>query len=292
MPVAPQGIGIGLRREHYDAILETTRRVDWLEFVPENFIDRDGKGPRALRACAERWPMIPHGVSVSLGGPDPLDRGYLRRLRELLDAVDAPYYSDHLCYTAIDGETFHDLLPLPFSEEAVEHVAARIRMVADILERPVVVENITYYAEMPGSRLGEGEFVGAVLERADCHLLLDLNNVYVNAINHRRDPLQALWALPVERTCHVHLAGYSIEPDGRLLDDHGSKIDSTVLEMYAQFVGRTGPVSTLLEWDTRVPALDDVLDEADRARAVLSNRLQRPTRRTIVRPDATESLSA
>jgi len=263
-----KGVGIGLRHEHFDEILETKRRVDWLEIVPENYVDIGGRASRILDACLERWRVIAHGVSVSLGGPDPLDEDYLRGLLRLCDKIEAPFYSDHLCYSAIDGIEFLDLLPLPFNDEAVEHSAQRIEAVADRLERQVLVENITYYATMPGSHLQPGAFVTAVAEAADCGLLLDVNNVYCNAKNHGRDPMTMLFELPWERAKQVHLAGH-LEEGPRLLDNHGAPVVDEVWAMYRALLEKAGPIPTLIEWDTDIPALDRVLDEADRARAIM-----------------------
>ena len=263
----PPGVGIGLRRPHHKSILGIERELDWLEFIPENFVGRGGRGPATLRAAAERWPVIGHGVSVSLGGPDPLDAEYLAALKQLLDDIGAPYYSDHICYASVGGTKLHDLLPLPFSQAAVEHVAPRVRELADRLERPILVENITCYAVMPGSDMSEGEFVRAIVEEADCGLLLDISNVYVNATNQGDDPLERLLALPLERAGQIHLAGYTDEGD-RLVDTHAAPVVDAVWDLYEAALRRIGrPVSTLVEWDQRVPALDRVLDEADRARA-------------------------
>lgn len=263
----PRGVGIGLRREHFAAIERTDRTVDWLEIIPENYVGHGGAPRRHLARCSERWPVIAHGVSMSLGGPDPLPGDYVDGLRRLLDELQAPFYTDHLCYATIGGVNFYDLLPLPFTEEAVRHTAARIRELQDRLERPVAVENISYYAVMPGPSMSEGQFVTAVVEEADCGLLLDVNNVYVNARNHGEDPLANLEALPLHRTRQVHIAGH-VEEGGRLIDTHGRALVDPVWELYAQALSRVGPVPTLLEWDTDIPELDVVLDEADRARAL------------------------
>ncbi len=263
----PRGVGIGLRREHFAAIERTDRTVDWLEIIPENYVGHGGAPRRHLARCSERWPVIAHGVSMSLGGPDPLPGDYVDGLRRLLDELQAPFYTDHLCYATIGGVNFYDLLPLPFTEEAVRHTAARIRELQDRLERPVAVENISYYAVMPGPSMSEGQFVTAVVEEADCGLLLDVNNVYVNARNHGEDPLANLEALPLHRTRQIHIAGH-VEEGGRLIDTHGRALVDPVWELYAQALSRVGPVPTLLEWDTDIPELDVVLDEADRARAI------------------------
>ena len=166
MASQPQGVGIGLRREHFAAIEASTRPVDWLEIIPENYVGHGGRVRRHLERCRERWPVIAHGVSLSLGGPDPLPVDYVAELKQLLDELEAPYYTDHLCYATIGGVNFYDLLPVPFTEEAVRHCAGRIRELADRLERPVAVENVSYYAVMPGARMSEGQFVSAVVQEA------------------------------------------------------------------------------------------------------------------------------
>lgn len=263
-----RGVGIGLRHQHFDSILESDRRVDWLEIVPENYVDIGGRAASILDACLERWTVVAHGVSLSLGGPDKLDEDYLRGLKRLCDRLDAPFYSDHLCYSAIDDIQMFDLLPLPFTDDAVQHAADRVRLVSDRLERDVVVENITYYATMPGSRLSEGQFVSGVVEHSDGGLLLDVNNVYCNAKNHGRDPLEVLFELPWQRAKQVHLAGF-LEEGPRLLDDHGAPVSDPVWELYRALLEKAGPLPTLIEWDTKIPELDRVLDEADRARAIM-----------------------
>ena len=266
---APKGIGIGLRQCHFDAVLSSTRTLDWLEFVPENFVGRGGRDKRILEACAERWPLIPHGVSASLGGPDVIDAAWVTELRHLLDAFACQAYSDHLCWVSAGGTTFYDLLPVPFSAAAVSHVVASIRELTDRLEREIWLENISYYAVMPGSSMDEGSFVRAVVEESGCGLLLDLNNVYVNAMNHGHDPREVLWKLPVERTRQIHLAGF-LREGSWLIDHHGAAISQPVWELYREVVAEIGPVPTLVEWDTDIPGLDIVLDEADKARAIVA----------------------
>jgi uncharacterized protein (UPF0276 family) len=264
------GVGIGLRRPLYDAILGTTRRIDWLELVPENFMDLGGRPAAVLEACAARWPIVSHGVSLSIGGPDPLSERYLRSRKELEDNVAVAASSDHLCYTSIHGVELHELLPLPFTEEALRWSAARAKEAAERLGRPLWLENITYYAEMPGTTMREGEFVRAVLESAECDLLLDVNNTYLNARNHGRDPIQVLTDLPLERTRQIHLAGH-VEDEGILLDHHGSAVAPAVWDLFREALVRVGPVPVLIEWDQNIPSLDRVLDEADHARAILED---------------------
>jgi hypothetical protein len=280
MPTRFEGVGIGLRREHYATIASCERRLDFLEIIPENFVGHGGNPLRVLEQCAAKWPIAVHGVSMSVGGIDPFDATYLAGLRDLLRRLDAALYTDHLCYAAIGGVSYFDLLPLPFSGAAARHAAARVRELQDRLERPIAIENITYYAAMPGSTGDEGDFVTEVIERADCGLLLDVNNVYVNARNHGRDPVTSLLALPLARARQIHLAGFCAE-DGRLIDDHGAAVHDDVWQLYRIAVERIGPVPTLIEWDNAVPPLDRVLDEADRARAIqqlAANRGHEPAR--------------
>lgn len=269
LPLA--GAGVGLRRRHFSDMLELEpqRALDFLEIIPENFVGKGGRHRHVLDACAERWPILVHGVSMSIGGPDPLDHGYLRALKQLLDRIEAPFYTDHLCFATIGGRATYDLLPLPFNEDAIHHCAGRLRELADALERPVAVENISYYARMPTSELDEGAFVSAVVDEADCLLLLDVNNVFVNAQNHGQDPREALWSLPVERACQIHLAGHMREGP-RLLDNHGSPVCDEVWQLYRELIAARGPIPTLIEWDTHIPALDEVLAQADLARTVLT----------------------
>jgi uncharacterized protein (UPF0276 family) len=268
MRALPDGVGIGLRRPLYDDVLATERQIDWLEIVPENFMDLGGRAKAVLEACAARWPILAHGVSLSVGGPDPFDRAYLGSLRALLDRLSIPVFSDHLCWATAAGVYFHDLLPLPRCEEAVRWCAGRAREAADRLSRPLWLENISYYAVMPGSTMPEEEFIAAVLAEADAGLLLDVNNVFVNASNHGCDPVAALDALPLERTRQIHVAGH-VREGARLLDTHGARVTPEVWALLRRALARTGRVPILLEWDTDIPQLERVLDEADRARAIL-----------------------
>lgn len=268
MPLgSPQGVGIGLRREHFAAVPKTERQVDWLEIIPENYVESGGEIQRVLDECLERWPVLCHGVSISVGGPDPFQPEYIKGLARLLRRVKAPFYTDHLCYASAGGVNFHDLLPLPFTSEAVTHCATRIRELSDRLELKVAVENISYYADMPGCDMSEPEFVSAVVREADCGLLLDVNNIFVNARNHGLDPSQALRGLPLDHVVQMHLAGH-VEEAGRLIDNHGSPLVDGVWALYREALQLVGPVPTLLEWDTNIPELERVLDEADRAREI------------------------
>lgn len=266
-------MGIGLRRQHFDSIVETSRRIDWLEITPENFIDYGGFPAALLGRCAERWPVVSHGVSLSIGGPDPIDQAFLDRLNRLLSRLEAAWWSEHLCFASAKGFALHDLLPLPFNEEAVAHTVGRVKEAQARVERPLLLENITYYAEMPGASMSEADFIRRVLDQSGAGLLLDVSNVYVNAHNHGRDPLAALRALPLDRVAEIHLAGHSRAPppfDGILYDTHGAPVADPVWDLYREALRLCGPVPTLIERDKRIPELDVVLDEADRARAIMA----------------------
>lgn len=264
-PVGPSGVGIGLRRPHAAELVATERRVDWLELTPENYLGRGGGMERHLARCLDRWPVLVHGVTASVGGPDPFDDHWLGALRRLLERVRAPFYSDHLCWTAVGGQQTHQLLPLPFHRAARDHAVARIRALRDRLGVPVAVENISFYAVMPGSETDFATFEADVLEAADCGLLLDVNNLYVNARNHGVDPVALLDRYPLHRVWQIHLAGHE-HVHGRWIDHHGAPVSDEVLALYAEVLRRVGPTPTLLERDLNLPPLDEVLDEADAIR--------------------------
>ncbi len=264
----PLGAGIGLRRGFYETLPCTERALDWLEIIPENFLSLGGRSQRALDACAERWTLLPHGVGLNIGGPDPMDEDYVTRLAALVKRVDAPFFSDHLSYSRLAGVYLHDLLPLPFNEEVVEHVVPRVREAMARVGRPFLLENPSYYARMPGGTLAEATFLRHVAEQADCGLLLDVNNVYVNSQNHGYDPRAFVDALPLERVVQIHLAGHDRYPDV-IIDTHGAAVCDDVWALYRYVLERTGPVSTLIEWDQSIPSMEAVLDQADQARAML-----------------------
>jgi len=262
-------VGIGLRKVLHEPVHQTSRGIDWLEIIAENFMGLGGYADAVLSRCRERWPILAHGVALSVGGPDPFD-DYLEALRPLLDRIDPPFFTDHLCWSQARGHPTFDLLPLPFCQEAVDHVVRRVRAAEARLDRPLVLENITYYATMPGSTMSEPSFVRAVLEEADCGLLLDLNNLLVNAKNRGEDANAMLDAYPLARVRQVHLAGHSREGD-LWLDTHDGRVAPEVWRLYRRLVSRIGPVPTLIEWDQGIPSLDAVLDEADRARAICAD---------------------
>jgi uncharacterized protein (UPF0276 family) len=270
------GHGIGLRPPHYAALLEDAqsaqspaRSIDWLEVITENFMVAGGNPRRVLRAVRERWPVVLHGVSLSLGSTDPLDERYLDALDALQREIEPAWISDHLCWTSVGGHHVHDLLPLPYTEEALDHVAARVARVQDRLKRPILVENVSSYLGFEGSTMGEAEFLRALCDRAGCGVLLDVNNVYVSACNHGFDARAFLDAIPVGRVGQVHLAGHS-QQGALKLDTHDHPVCDEVWSLYAYAIERFGAVSTLIEWDDRLPPLERVVEESRRAAAVAS----------------------
>lgn len=261
------GVGVSLRREHYDAALASERRLDWIEIQPENFMGFGGLPRAVLERAASKWPIVPHGVGLSLGGPDPLSKPYLAALTSMIGQLDCPYLSEHASFSSARGVSLHGLYPLPFTEEAAAHLGRRAAACADELGIPILLENITYYGKMPGSSLSEGAFLSEALQISGAGLLLDLNNVYVNAKNFGVDVDVALDALPLERTRQIHLAGHTRERD-RLIDDHGGRVPEVVWDLYRKVVRRLGPVPTIIEWENRLESFDALLDEADKARAI------------------------
>jgi hypothetical protein len=266
LPLWPRlGHGVGLRSEHYPEVIARQPDVDWFEVISENFMVPGGNPRKVLRTVRERYPVVMHGVSLSIGSMDPLDRRYLDELATLAAEVEPAWISDHLCWGSIDGVMAHDLLPLPYTEEALVHVVARVQQVQEHLGRRILLENVSSYLTFRHSALSEWEFLAEVARRADCGILLDVNNVFVSAHNHRFDPLKYIASLPPERVGQIHLAGHSRR--GRLLiDTHDHPVPDPVWDLYRQAVGLIGPRSTLIEWDAQIPTLDRLLDEAVQAR--------------------------
>jgi len=265
------GVGIGLRTVHYAHILETKPEVDFFEILSENYLDTGGRPLRVLDQVAERYPVVMHGVSMSIGSTDRLDFEYLRKLKALADRTKARWVSDHLCWTGVSGRNTHDLLPMPLTEEALAHVAARVRTVSDFLERPLMLENASTYAEFAASSMPEWEFFGRLMEQADCGMLLDVNNVYVSAFNHGFDPKRYLDAIDPSRVTQYHLAGHT-NKGTHIVDTHNDHAIPEVWELYRHSVARTGNVSTLFEWDGDIPAFEVVHAEALQARRFRGDR--------------------
>ena len=255
------GYGIGLRTVHFADILDRRPAVDFYEAITENFLDTGGRPLHVLDRVAERTPVVLHGVSLNIGSTAPLDFAYLGRVKELARRVNAPWVTDHLCWTGVAGRNTHDLLPLPLNEESLEHVVARVRTVQDLLGRPIHLENPSTYLELAASTMGEAEFLSRLAAEADCGLLLDVNNVFVSSFNHGWDAGAYVDAIPADRVVQVHLAGHT-DKGTHLLDTHSDHVRDEVWALYERLVGRIGPVTTLVEWDDDIPALDVVHAEA------------------------------
>ncbi len=265
-----RGVGLGLRTPHYADILRDRPPIPWFEALTDNYLGDGGPPLLRLEAIREHYPLVFHGVGLSLGGTDPLDENYLQRLERAIARFQPAWVSDHLCFTGAGGRQTHELLPLPHTEEAVRHCADRIARVQDRLGRRILVENVSRYAEWRDSRLSEWDFIRAVCERADCALLLDINNIHVSATNLGFDPIAYLDGLPGERVRQMHLAGCS-DQGTHLLDDHGSPVNAAVWALYRQALQRFGPIPTLIEWDQSVPAFDALLAEAAQASHIMQD---------------------
>jgi uncharacterized protein len=259
------GIGLGLRSPHFGHIQRHWPAVDWFEAITENFLDSQGRPRYVLEQIAERYPVVLHGVALSIGSTDPLDFDYLAKLKRLAAAVDSRWVSDHLCWTGVAGVNTHDLLPLPFTENSLRHVVDRIGVVQDVLERPLVLENPSTYLTYARSTMNECEFVGRVAAESGCGLLLDVNNVYVSARNNDFDPMDYLTALPHDRVVQIHLAGHQ-DHGTHVIDTHDGPVADAVWDLYAQAIALTGGASTLLEWDAHIPTFEELHAEARRAR--------------------------
>ena len=258
------GVGVGLRTVHFGHILSKKPDVDFFEAITENFLDTGGRPRHILDQVAERYPIVLHGVSMSIGGADPLDMSYLRKVKTLAARVKAKWVSDHLCFTGVSGRNTHDLLPLPYTEETLRHVTARVRKVSEILEQPLVLENPSSYLEFRSSTMSEAAFFARLLKDADCGMLLDVNNVYVSSVNHGFDPIAYLDALPADRVVQYHLAGHT-DKGTHLLDTHSARMKKDVWALYAHAIARTGPRATLYEWDEDIPSFAAVHREAKKA---------------------------
>jgi uncharacterized protein len=262
---APLGFGVGLRRCHYARILDEYPSIDWFEVISENFMVEGGRPLHVLERVRSHYPIGMHGVSLSIGSTDPLNLVYLKQLAATARRFEPVWVSDHLCWTGVGGHNLHDLLPLPYTEEVVHHVAGRIREVQEILDRTILIENVSTYMEFACSRLSEWEFLSAVADEADCAILLDINNVFVNAFNHGFDAVRYIDSVPAERVVQFHLAGHS-DHGTYLLDSHDHPIRSEVWKLYEHAVARFGRVPTLIEWDDNIPEFEVLSATADEAR--------------------------
>jgi len=269
-------VGIGLRIPHYVHILEQKPVCDWFEIISENYMIDGGRPMHVLDQILEQYKVVQHGVSMYFGSAEPLNREHLKRLKQLVRRTKTPWLSDHLCWGSVDGRYTHDLLPMPYTHEAAKKTAEKIRQVQDYVEVPVAVENVSSYAEFHISEMTEWEFLNEVVEKADCGILLDVNNIYVSSQNHSFNPLDYVNAVPAERVAQIHIAGHS-KFEKYILDTHDHAPISPVWELYARAIERCGPTATLLEWDDNIPSFDEVHNEALKAERFLKSVDRSPT---------------
>ena len=281
-PYPVHGAGLGLRRAFIGPLADSDTflsGVDFMEVAPENWIDVGGRFGRRFREIAERAPLVCHGLSLNLGGPAPLDEAFLHKVRQFLDTFKVRCYSEHLSYCGDDGHLY-DLMPIPFTEEAVHYTAARIRRAQEITGRRLAVENVSYYAA-PGAQMTETEFVNNVLVEADCDLLLDVNNIYVNSINHGYDAETWLKSLPAQRIAYAHVAGHYAEAEDLRVDTHGSDVIDPVWKLLEAAYGHFGVFPTLLERDFNIPPLPELLGEVNRIHRLQSEHTAHEHRRSV-----------
>ena len=259
------GFGIGLRTVHYEHILEKRPKIDWFEILSENYMDTGGRPLYVLDQVAERYPVVLHGVSLSVGSTDPINFDYLAKLKALGKRINAHWISDHLCWTGVSGLNVHDLLPMPYTDESLRHTIERVRTIQDFMERPIALENPSTYLEFSASNWTEWDFIARLAEEADCGILLDVNNVYVSSFNHGFDPKDYIDKMPADRVVQHHLAGHT-HKGTHILDTHSDYVVDSVWELYRYTYRKIGPVSTLLEWDASIPSFDVVHAEALKAK--------------------------
>lgn len=269
------GFGLGLRPQHYAEILDGEPNIDWFEIISENYMIEGGQPLRILDQIRERYPLVMHGVSLSIASTSPLDLDYLARLKSLAARVQPKWISDHLCWTGVHGVNLHDLLPIPYTEEALDHVVDRVRQVQDILGRRLTLENVSSYITYVESEMTEWDFVSEVARRADCWLLFDVNNVFVSAFNHGFSTSDFLNGVPRDRVVQLHVAGHSHE-ENYIIDTHDHPVCDEVWDFYREAVGALGPVSTMIERDDNIPPLAELVAELDHARSIAAGVLASP----------------
>lgn len=261
------GFGLGLRTDHYDVIVNEKPDIDWFEILTENYLVPGGQPLYYLDKIREHYPMVMHGVSLSIGSHDPLDWDYLEQVKALINRIQPLWISDHLCWTGVQSKNTHDLLPLPYTDETIDHIVKRIQQVQDYLQRRILIENVSSYITYRQSNMTEWDFLKEIAERSDCLILLDVNNIYVSAINHEFDPLDYIRAMPSKRIYQIHLAGHSNMGD-YIIDTHDHEIVDPVWELYAETLRQHGQISTMIERDDNVPPLSTLLMELNHARQI------------------------
>lgn len=262
-----EGFGLGLRTEHYREFVAARQRVDWLEVISENYLVDGGKPLHFLDRIRRDYPMVMHGVSLSIGGSDAIDRAYLQQLRALVDRIDPAWVSDHLCWTGTDSVNLHDLLPLPYSEASLRHLEGRVAEVQEAIGRPLLLENVSSYVSYRADEMSEWAFIAELIGRTGCELLLDVNNVYVSSVNHGFNPQHFIDAMPAAAVRQIHLAGHEDHGD-YIIDTHDHPVCDAVWDLYAYTLRRLGPVPTMIERDDDIPALPVLVAELDAARSL------------------------
>ena len=264
------GFGLGLRREHYQDILNTLPSVDWFEVLSENYMVPGGKPLDFLMKIREHYPMVMHGVAMSVGSTSPIDTSYLQQLKTLTEQVEPEWISDHLCWTGNNGNNAHDLLPLPYDQEAIEHVVSRIYQVQEFLGREILLENVSSYVSFNQSEMPEWDFLSEVSKRSGCYILLDINNIFVSAFNHNFDPNKYIENIPVEKVKQFHLAGHT-NCDTHIIDTHDEPVIDDVWDLYKKAVNRFGKISTMIERDDNIPPIQELIDELEIAKSIATN---------------------
>lgn len=262
------GFGLGLRTDHYEQILDEKPNIDWFEIITENYLVPGDKPLFYLDKIREHYPMVMHGVSLSIGSSDPLDFAYLNELKKLANRIEPIWISDHLCWTGVHGKNTHDLLPLPYTEESINHVVKRIEQIQEFLGQRILIENVSSYVTYKQSAISEWDFLIEISNRADCLILLDVNNIYVSSVNHEFDPKTYINSLPSDRIYQIHLAGHSDMGD-YIVDTHDEDIVDAVWNLYAYTIQRHGKISTMIERDDSIPPLTSLLNELSHARRIV-----------------------
>ncbi len=276
------GVGIGLRREHIDSLLNVLPQdLDFLEVAPENYLQSGGRVYHKFKQLAERYPVLAHGLTLSIGSVDPLDFSFLKQLKNFIKEFNIPWMSDHLCFASINQGQIHDLLPLPFTQEVVQHVVERVKIVQDYLEVPLALEHISYYASLGENEMTESEFINQILSQADCAFHLDINNVYVNSVNHGYDPYGFIDTLPLDRVVHVHMAGHKKKRENWLVDTHGEPIIQPVWDLLKYTAQKIEFPAILIERDYNIPPLEDLLAEMRQMRSLIHQEQDKTTLRKM-----------
>jgi len=263
------GFGLGLRVDHYETIIAEKPAVDWFEILTENYLVPGGKPLYYLDKIRENYPMVMHGVSLSIGSNDDIDYDYLSQVKTLMKRVEPAWISDHLCFTGVNHKNMHDLLPLPYTENMINHVVSRIKAVQDFLGKKILIENVSSYISYKQSEMTEWEFISEISKRADCHILFDINNVYVSSINHEFNPMDYIRSMPTDRLYQIHLAGHLNKGD-YIIDTHDHDVVDSVWDLYRKTIEIHGMISTMIERDDNIPALSYLLKELNQARSIVS----------------------